>query len=70
MVAKKMSVKVEKKPVKTVKASVKAAAPLAKMVTKKEPAEKALVPKVSVGYKKVQTAEGWKRMIKKERGMR
>jgi hypothetical protein len=67
--ADKSQVKIEKTPAKTEKASVKAAAPALKMVSKKATVENSQLSKVK-GHQKIQTAEGWKRMIKKEKGIK
>lgn len=64
----KLSVKAEKEPVKTLKASVKAAAPAKKVVTNKIEVKR--VEKKTEVYQKVQTAEGWKRMMKKEHALK
>lgn len=56
----------KKDPVKIVKATVKAAAPAKKEIVKKEEVEKKTV-KTSNVHVKVQTAEGWKRMMKRDR---
>jgi|GEM_PF-2376421 len=62
----KLDVKAKKEPVKTVKASVKAAGPAKKVVVNKISIEKKLV-RTAEAHEKVQTAEGWKRMMKKSR---
>lgn len=62
----KLSVKAEKKPVEVVKASIRAAKPSAKSIVKKTEESKPASVKKIVEYQRVQTAEGWNRMRKRE----
>ncbi len=62
----KLAVKAEKKPVEVVKASIKAAKPSAKTIVKKPEETSTASLKKTVEYQRVQTAEGWNRMKKRE----
>jgi len=62
----KLSVKAEKKPVEVVKASIRAAKPSAKSIVKKTEEIAPASVKKMVEYQRVQTAEGWNRMKKRE----
>lgn len=61
----KIAIKAEKVPVKVDKASIRAAKPAAKSIVRKEEVSTP-VAKKKTEYQRVQTAEGWQRMKKRE----